>query len=149
MGPGAWKEEAERTNGIRILGERLIRHDCPGRPEELRMVDVEGDSIAIQNTRGCVATQAGSHASRTGPSRSAGPPFRSRRPRRGAGSSWAMVICGRTEFGSASSAFRSYVEGGHPVACIIPNPPYPPPIVGDLRHTDRCTYLHDGMANTI
>ena len=44
-GPGAWNEEAERTKAIWILGERLIRHEFQTRPEELRMITVEGDSM--------------------------------------------------------------------------------------------------------
>ena len=44
-GPGAWNEEAERTKAIWILAERLIRHEFQARPEELRMITVEGDSM--------------------------------------------------------------------------------------------------------
>ena len=44
-GPGAWNEEAERTKAIWILGDRLIRHDFQARPEDLRMITVEGDSM--------------------------------------------------------------------------------------------------------
>ena len=44
-GRGAWNEGAERTKAIWILAERLIRHEFRARPEELRMITVEGDSV--------------------------------------------------------------------------------------------------------
>ena len=44
-GPGAWNEEDERTRAIWILGERIIRQEFQTRPEELRMITVEGDSM--------------------------------------------------------------------------------------------------------
>ena len=44
-GLGAWNEEAERTKAIWILADRLIRHEFQARPEELRMITVEGESM--------------------------------------------------------------------------------------------------------
>ena len=40
-----WIEKAEQTSAIWIIGEHLIRHEFQARPEELRMITVEGDSM--------------------------------------------------------------------------------------------------------
>ena len=44
-GPGAWNEEPERTKETWLLADPLIRHEFRARPQDLRMITVDGDSM--------------------------------------------------------------------------------------------------------
>ena len=44
-GPGAWNEEGEQTKATWLLADPLIRHEFRARPEDLRMITVDGDSM--------------------------------------------------------------------------------------------------------
>ena len=44
-GPGAWNEEVEQTKATWLLADPLIRHEFRARPEDLRMITVDGDSM--------------------------------------------------------------------------------------------------------
>ena len=42
---GAWNEEVEETKGNWMFADPLIRHEFRARPEDLRMITVDGDSM--------------------------------------------------------------------------------------------------------
>ena len=44
-GPEAWNEEPERTKETWLLADPLIRHEFRARPQDLRMITVDGDSM--------------------------------------------------------------------------------------------------------
>ena len=44
-GPGAWNEEVEQTKATWLFADPLIRHEFQARPEDLRMITVDGDSM--------------------------------------------------------------------------------------------------------
>ena len=44
-GPGAWNEEFEQTRQVWLFADPLIRHEFRARPEDLRMITVDGDSM--------------------------------------------------------------------------------------------------------
>ena len=44
-GPGAWNDEFEETAETWLFADPLIRHEFRARPEDLRMITVDGDSM--------------------------------------------------------------------------------------------------------
>ena len=44
-GPGAWNEELDQTKETWLFPDPLIRHEFRARPEDLRMITVDGDSM--------------------------------------------------------------------------------------------------------
>lgn len=44
-GPGAWNDEAERTRATWIVADPYIRNELGAKPEDLRMLAVDGDSM--------------------------------------------------------------------------------------------------------
>ena len=44
-GPGAWNDEFEQTRGMWLFADPLIRHEFRAKPEDLRMITVDGDSM--------------------------------------------------------------------------------------------------------
>ena len=42
---GAWNEEVEETKAAWLLADPLIRHELRAKPEDLRMITVDGDSM--------------------------------------------------------------------------------------------------------
>ena len=44
-GPGAWNDEFEQTRRMWLFADPLIRHEFRARPEDLRMITVDGDSM--------------------------------------------------------------------------------------------------------
>ena len=44
-GPGAWNDEFEEAAGMWLFADPLIRHEFRARPEDLRMITVDGDSM--------------------------------------------------------------------------------------------------------
>ncbi len=44
-GSGAWNDESEQTKRMWLFADPLIRHEFRARPEDLRMITVDGDSM--------------------------------------------------------------------------------------------------------
>ena len=44
-GPGAWNDEPVEGATTRLFADPLIRHEFRARPEDLRMITVDGDSM--------------------------------------------------------------------------------------------------------
>ena len=44
-GPGGWKKEPEETKEPWLLPDPLIRHELRAKPEDLRMITVDGDAM--------------------------------------------------------------------------------------------------------
>ncbi len=44
-GPGAWNDEFEQTKQMWLFADPLIRHEFRARPDDLRMITVDGDSM--------------------------------------------------------------------------------------------------------
>ena len=44
-GPGAWNEAVEQTKATCLFADSFIRHEFAARPEDLRMITVDGNSM--------------------------------------------------------------------------------------------------------